>query len=95
MKLDAADLSLAAVIVFILQCHMADSCGDLIASHAGNKGNPFSQFISNLPIIPDFSIKLYSYQPKYVFQRCILVPWEKIFGTKATEQGFVFCDTCI
>lgn len=50
INLDAADLNLAALIVSILHCYMADSCGDLIASHSGKQDNHFSQFISNLPI---------------------------------------------
>lgn len=34
----------------------------------------------------DFSIKLNSYQPKHVFQKFILVPWENMFGAKAPKS---------
>lgn len=38
IKFDAADLNLAALIVSILQCNMADRCGGLIAT-VGSKKN--------------------------------------------------------
>lgn len=40
IKLNAADLNLAALIVSTLHCYMAESCGDLIANHSGKHFSP-------------------------------------------------------